>query len=230
MILDIVIPALNEEQNLIKLLPFLSEEPHRRFFNITVVDALRSDDNTQILCNENNVAYIKSTATKRSIQMNEGAKTMNGDCIMFLHADVQPPANFYKSISNAIENNFDAGCFSYRFDSNRLLLKINAHFTRKRGFHSGGGDQMQFIRRRNFEALGGFCEEHDIMEDFEFFGRVKKHQIPYTIINSPAKVSARKYKDNSWLKVNLINLIALLHYKVNQDPVKLRSFYNRWLY
>lgn len=172
---------------------------------------------------------MKSGFTRRSKQMNEGAKQMKGDCIMFLHADVEPPNNFYESIKDSLDNGFEAGCFSYQFDSKSFMLKINSLFTKQKNIFSGGGDQIQFITRNTFEELGGYCEQHDIMEDFEFFSRIKKHKIPYTIINSPAKVSARKYKNNSWLKVNLINLAAIMHYKVNHDPVKVKSFYNRWL-
>jgi hypothetical protein len=59
--------------------------------------------------------------------------------------------------------------------------------------------------------------------------RVRKLKIPYRIVQSKAIVSARKYEQNSWLKVNLINGIIFLKYKFGVHPTKLRKTYKSLL-
>lgn len=227
--LDIVIPTLNEEANLKSLLPFLKSQSTIHNINIIVVDASESTDSSKLVCEQNEIKYIKIDQSRRSIQMNIGAFNLSGEIIMFLHADVKPPYNFYKLIETAVYEDYQAGCFAYRFDRDTFLLKMNGYFTKFKGLYTGGGDQIHFISRVEFVKLSGYDENHPIMEDFDFYLRVKQSKLNYIIINTPAVVSARKYENNSWLKVNLINLIALINYKVNRDPQRVKSFYNRWL-
>ena len=227
--LDIVIPTLNESKNLIKLLPFLQEHLANRAVNIIVVDSNQSTDDTASICLQYDVKYIRSQHTQRSIQLNEGAGLTQGKIILFLHADVLPPSNLYEEITTAIEEQYDAGFFAYVFDSPKWILKVNAFFTRFDGFFAGGGDQCQFVKRSVFQNLGGYEEKLTIMEDFQFYDRLKKANIPYKLIKTPAKVSARKYEHNTYLKVNLANLLVFIGYKLHLPPTKLKQSYSRWL-
>lgn len=229
MTLDIIIPAYNEINNLQTLLPFLLANTNPDKAKIYVVDAERSSDQTQTICEQYGVHYIKSTHTQRSLQMNDGADASQCDYLFFLHADVIPPSNFFDLIEEAINKDYEAGCFAYKFNSNKLMLKMNSYFTRFKGIYTGGGDQGLFISRDRFTSISGYCKKHKIMEDFELYSRLKKNKIPYKIIREEATVSSRKYKNNSWLKVNLINLIALTCYKLNPDPDRIYAFYQRWI-
>jgi hypothetical protein len=47
------------------------------------------------------------------------------------------------------------------------------------------------------------------MEDFEFIRRLRKRE-SFTIIPKDTVVSARKYQENSYLKVNIVNLIVFM--------------------
>lgn len=227
--LDIIIPTYNEYKNLEILLPYLTDNIPLNKVKIHVVDASRSTKNILPICKKYKVNYIKSAATQRSIQMNEGADNSAMDYIFFLHADVLPPRKFYYLIKSSVLEGFDSGCFAYRFNSDKILLKVNSFFTRYKGVFTGGGDQGLFISRDRFLQLGGFCCKHKIMEDFEFYKRIKENKIPFEIIKEESIVSSRKYKSNSWIKVNLINLITLMSYKINPNPEMINKFYRRWL-
>lgn len=226
--LDIVIPVLNEAERLPKLLNHLSSYTNVKV-NTFVVDASESNDNTAQICQKFDVMYLKSKATRRSIQMNEGARLAKGDTLLFLHADVLPPNQFDQLIAQAIEQGAEAGCFSYHFDSNHLLLKINAFFTKFKGIFAGGGDQCLFIKKSIFNQLNGFDDTKSFMEDFEFYDRLKKAKIVYKIIDCPAIVSARKYERNSYFRVNLANLITFIKYKCGHRCESLKRSYVSWL-
>jgi len=227
--LDIIIPTLNEESNIKLLLRQLLPLPSDELVNITIVDGSNSSDNTETVCNEYGVRYLKCSSTRRSTQMNLGARDSKADVFLFLHADVIPPEDYYSLIKSAYNHNYKSGCFAYQFDSDRVMLRFNSYFSQYKGFFTGGGDQCLFICRKCFEALGGFCDSHVLMEDFELYKKVKSHNINYKIIKSRASVSARKYDNNSWLKVNMVNLISLIRYKLDHDTESIRSSYRRWL-
>jgi hypothetical protein len=117
--------------------------------------------------------------------------------------------------------------FSYRFDKDYWYLRLNASFTSKDGPFTGGGDQCLFIRKTVFNQLGRFNEEQVLMEDFEFFGKMKKQKVPYTIIKNDLVVSARKYECNSYLRVNLSNFLLVVLFKLGYPSKKLKILHNK---
>ena len=209
---------------------FLCEQANKFSIEIIVSNSPETFDETPKVCeNFSNIRFINSPQKGRAAQMNFGAKQAIGDVLLFLHADVGLPNNFYKEVTNAIKNGFKAGFFAYKFDRETPLLNLNRSFTKNDGIFAGGGDQCQFFTKEIFEKLNGYNEEYCIMEDFEMIDNVRKMKIPYTIIPSKAIVSARKYDQNSWLKVNLINGYVFLKYKFGVHPIKLRKTYKSLL-
>lgn len=228
--LSVIIPVYNEQENLLKRLLFLCEQANNYPIEIIVANSPETTDNSPKICESlAKVTFLNSPKKGRAAQMNFGADKATGEVFLFLHADVQLPEDFYSHIKRAIKNGAKAGFFAYKFDKKSTLLNLNSKFTTKDGLFSGGGDQCQFFTKEAFKMLAGFNEEFCIMEDFEMIDRVRKQNIPFTIIQSKATVSARKYETNSWLKVNLINGYVFLKYKLGVHPTKLRKTYKSLL-
>lgn len=225
--ISIIIPAHNEKKNLEKLLPHIENHKTTIPYEILVAVSPNTTDSTNSILHSKKVLLLKSPKKGRAAQMNYAAKHAKGTILVFLHADVFPPKSFLSDIQLALSKNIDAGFFSYKFDSDNFFLKINASFTSKDGVFTGGGDQCLFIKTKKFNTLKGFNEEQIIMEDFEFFKRIKKNKIPYTIINNNLIVSARKYEHNSYLRVNLSNLILVVLFKFGCSPKKLKKIHSK---
>ncbi|UPS90221.1 MULTISPECIES: glycosyltransferase [unclassified Bizionia] len=227
--ISVIIPAHNERDNLFVLVPHLVAISQG--FNVEIIIAL-SAESQSISAKDfrwNEVSILRCAKKGRAVQMNQAAKSAMGDILVFLHADVLPPLSFFKNIQETVASGMDAGFFSYTFDSDNFWLKINAHFTKTDGIFTGGGDQCLFIKKCVFEILGTFDEDQVLMEDFEFFKRMKKAKTPYTIVNNDLIVSARKYQNNSYLKVNLCNLLMVVLFKCGYKPEKLKTLYGRML-
>jgi glycosyltransferase involved in cell wall biosynthesis len=226
--IKVVIPTYNELDQLSSLLPYLVDQSKEVNGRIVVADSPLSNDAVEVICKANEVQYIRCRHTGRAHQLNEGAQhqKMEAEILVFLHADVRPPVGFLKAIMKVVdEGKYKMGYFSYRFDVDKVMMRFNARFTRRKGLFSGGGDQMHFMTRACYELLGGYDERYSIMEDFDLMQRIKKQNIPYTIIDEPATVSSRKYKNNSWLKVNFYNLVAFSMFLLKMSPDRIKRFY-----
>jgi rSAM/selenodomain-associated transferase 2 len=230
MLLSIIIPVYNEQENLVKRLSFLNKQANKLPVEIIVSISPETTDSSESICKQfDKVTIFHCPKKGRAFQMNFGASKATGDAIAFLHADVQLPNDFYQQITTAVSNGFEAGFFSYKFDIETPLLNLNSKFTTKDGIFAGGGDQCQFFTKEIFKKLNGYDEKYCIMEDFKMMDNLRKNNIKYTIIQSKATVSARKYDNNSWLKVNLVNGYVFLKYKLGFSPLSLRKSYKNLL-
>jgi len=227
--LHLIIPALNEADNLRELLPYLRSELNRRG-RITVADG-GSTDATQSVIGENpGVHHLQCDRCGRAQQMNEAAVVDQSDfdVVYFVHADTRPPAGFYDDIKRSIAEGYPVGCYRFKFDTRHPLLKINAYFTRFKGLACRGGDQSLFLTTDTFRNLGGFRDMR-IMEDYDIIERVWEQGIPFRVIPRSVTVSARKYRVNGWVRVQLANLKVFRMYKAGADEEAMITQYRTML-
>ena len=195
---------------------------------IFVVDS-GSEDDTIVMAKQAGAMVLQSPVRSRAAQMNVGARQATGSVLYFVHADVKLLPSFVDDIQAAVNQGFDSGCFRYIFDSRKLLLKLNAYFTRfDRMLMMRGGDQTLFIKQEVFKALHGFDEYYSIMEDYDFIIRLRKNN-SFKVIQKDVIVSARKYETNSWLRVQFANLVIFTMFRLKRLPESMRMMYKKLL-
>ena len=209
-IISIIIPAYNEEQCIGKLIRYLKLYTPGNA-QIIVSDG-GSTDNTVKIATGEGAMVVSCEKRGRAAQMNYGASFSSGTILYFIHADCLPPETFYDKIIQSTREGFALGRFQTRFDSKSALLKINSFFTRFDWFMCYGGDQTFFIKEPVFKKLNGFREDMLIMEDYEIARRARTHH-RYTVLGGKVLVSARKYRNNSWIKVQLANRMIVRMYR-----------------
>ncbi len=227
MTFSIIIPTLNEAENIAQLIQFLKKYGDSRLLEIIVVDA-ESTDTTIEHARTEGANVLISHKRGRAIQMNIGAQAAIGDVLYFIHADCTPPATFLDDIGQAITEGYPIGCYRYRFDNQRFILRINAYFNRFEPLWCRGGDETLFIKKEAFEALNGFDESYCIMEEYDFIKRARA-VFPFKIIPKYAIVSARKYETNSWLRVQLANMTAFKMFRSGEPAEKIAQTYREML-
>ncbi len=225
--ISIIIPTFNEEANIGQLVKYLKEHQNNCSCEIIICDGGSTDKTIEIAMNSGAAAVV-STSKGRSAQMNYGASIAKADILYFVHADSFPPASFFTDIENAVENGFEFGRYRTKFDSKKLLLCLNAFFTRYDLFVCYGGDQTFFITKKIFNIIGGFKEDMQIMEDYEIVTRAKA-VAKYKIIKKNALVSARKYDINSWVQVQRANYIIVQMYKKGASQNAMAEKYKQLL-
>lgn len=221
-LLSIVIPTVNEEKTLPRLLTRLLPEPQ---IEIIVADG-GSTDNTCQIAKQAGVKVLRCSRG-RGRQMNAGASISRGEVILFLHADAQLPDNFSKTIWDSVSAGYSGGAFRLRIDDDSWLYRIVEFGTNLRShwLQLPYGDQGIFIRSDRFFSLNGF-RNWPLLEDYDFVKRLGQLG-PIMIAKTPTTVSARRWKRIGVLKATLLNQIIIAGFKLGVSPEKLATLYTR---
>lgn len=224
MYLSIIIPTLDEAENLTRLLPRLRDHlPHGE---ILVIDG-GSRDGTIEVARSLGVRALCSPRRGRAAQMNVGAEQAKGEVLYFVHADTLPPSSYYHDIEQALQMGAEVGSYRSSFDTDHPLLRVNAYMTRFDRLFCRGGDQSIFTTRRFFEGVHGYREDYLIMEDFDFIQKARKRGV-FHIFDKAILISARKYDNNSYLRVNLANLVIVIMYLLGTPQQRMVNAY-QWM-
>ncbi|MCI5058044.1 MAG: TIGR04283 family arsenosugar biosynthesis glycosyltransferase [Flavobacteriales bacterium] len=226
-LISIIIPVLNEEAYIERLLDHLllvvGDEGHE----IIVVDG-GSTDRTSVIARNHNVQFYISQLTSRASQMNLGAEKAQNDILFFVHADCIPPKSFIGDLQGAVSSGFFIGSYRSKIDSENKALQFNSWLTRFDLNCFRGGDQGIFITKSMFEEIEGFDETYVIMEEYDLIRKAKKKS-RFKVIPKNMVISDRKYSNNSYTKVNFINLVTFTMYSFGCSPHRLKSFYQKYL-
>lgn len=211
--ISIVIPALNEEEGIARLI----EELHRRqsgghFIREIIVADGGSRDATRREAESAGATVFTCSRKGRAVQMNEGAERASGDILYFLHADTLPPRRFDSQIMQAISAGAGAGCFQLKFSNDHTVLRFYAWCTRFKTTLVRFGDQSLFVTSENFRKIDGFDEQLVVMEDQKIVSNLKA-VTSFVLLNESVTTSARKYENNGVVRLQFVfGVIMILYY------------------
>ncbi|NNC50977.1 MAG: glycosyltransferase family 2 protein [Flaviramulus sp.] len=245
--ISIIIPVLNEEFSIGKLLKYLlANSSEKNISEIILVDGGSTDKSEDIIISflernnnciekyqsaKNNVRtlirFIKSEKG-RAKQMNLGAKSATGNILYFLHADSYPPNQFDELIIQEVKKGNNAGCFKMQFDSNHWWLKLASWFTQFNWRICRGGDQSQFITKELFNEIGGFQEDYIIYEDNILINELYARN-QFIVINKNLKSSARMYRKHGIFKLQYFYWTIYAKRLFGADADDISSYYKRYV-
>ena len=219
--ISIVIPTFNEEEVVAATLKKTIQNSSSYVKEIIISDGGSTDKTKELASQFADVRVVNSPVKRRSSQMNYGAKFAQGDVLFFLHADTIPPIDFDKKIIDEIKRGAQSGCFRLTFDWKHPMLNFYGWCTKFDLDAFRFGDQGLFISREIFRQLGGYREDHFLMEDNEIVRRVKK-DYSFKIMADNVITSARKYKENGAVRLEFIFLLvyALYHLGISQKTLR----------
>ena len=169
--ISVVIPTLNEELAVERT---ICAAKRISFVGEVIVADGGSSDGTQALA-EQAGARVIPCQKGRGIQLQCGASEASGDVLWFLHADTVAPIEAGEAMQSALARpDVVAGNFALQFDGEsagaRHLTRIYPHL-RKLGLCYG--DSGIFVRRRAYEAIGGFSP-YPLFEDLDLVRRLRR--------------------------------------------------------
>lgn len=181
---SIVVPTLNEEKSLERVLKPLRESARKLGLEIIVSDG-GSEDATLSIALE--LADLVATHESGDVQTiaagrNAGAQLASTDVLAFFNADVTFPEDLDGYLKSMIDAARETGAATCRVavHPNRAVLAdrfvlglCNVLFAgwNKLGFGMGRGE-CHVVRRDVFEAVGGYDETLVAGEDFDLYRRI----------------------------------------------------------
>lgn len=221
---SIVIPTLNEAQDLPKCLQCLSTQTFSDF-EIILCDAGSDDETLEIARGFR--CKIVNTSRGRALQMNQGASVASGNILLFLHADTQLAPNALQQIREVLHPpQISAGAFYVKIDASGWLFWCitQASNWRCRLSQYPYGDQGIFIRRPLFIESGGFPEIR-LFEEILFFRKIRPTGKIALIRNPPIRISARRWKEEGVWYTILRNAFLTLAFYLGVQPNTLARYY-----
>ncbi len=220
---SIIVPVLNEEAVLEKLLVHLTKQCAHYDYELLIVDGGSTDNTISIAQRYGKVIHA---ARGRASQMNAGAANAQGDVLLFVHADTRLPHEAFIAIQQALlSTEVIGGAFRLCFNCERWPYRLVAFCTNLRSRISTifTGDQTYFIRAGGFHAIGGYPDQ-PLMEDIEIIARLRKVG---KVILLPLYVttSARRHEKNGLFRTVLLMWYLRTLYKFGVSPSQLQRMY-----
>lgn len=201
--LSIIIPVLNEARALPVLFDHL-QPLARQGAEILVADG-GSQDGSAVMAGVYGYRVIHASRG-RAVQMNAAAAAATGDVLLFLHADTLLPEDSVSLIRQALTDpRVRWGRFDVRIAGAPWMLPVIAFFINVRSRLTGiaTGDQAMFVRRQDFERIGGFPEQ-PLMEDIALSRRLLA-EAPPACLRPPVTTSGRRWESRGvWRTIFLM--------------------------
>jgi len=219
---SVIIPTFQEEKYIAAILSKLVNI--KSSIEIIVVDG-KSEDNTVEIAKRftNRVYQIKERGISKA--RNYGARRANGDILVFLDADVNPPPNFVETVLKTFDNETVVGATCYimparpRFAETAFFLFYNLLIRLCSSFKSHSRGEFFAVRRREFLKANGFDERMPCLEDHDLAYRLSKRGKFVFIKELTVYESLRRFRKLGLPKVVRTWLIDYLSFMLHRKTV-----------
>ena len=223
--ISIIIPTLNEERFIQRLLESIKKQSFKKF-EVVVVDS--SDNNKTINIVKKYSKFFKLKIIKSnkntSFQRNIGAKKSLYDLLVFVDADSILKKNVIKNIVKEVKYKKISSGAAYTYAlSNKILYKLyyfifriyTTIFYRLDGVNGG----LIFCEKSIHNKVGGFDESIVLAEDYEYTKKLIRNSKFKLMNNLVVKTSIRRF-DHEGKLVLPIKLIAAGLYRILFGDIK----------
>lgn len=220
-LLGVVIPTLDEEATLPGILADL--RALRVSHAVVVADGGSRDGTAHVA--EARGARVLAAPRGRGPQLNAGAALLGSEWLLFLHADVRLPETARQSLVEALARDVQAAVFGLAIDAAGVwprVMELGA-WLRDRLGGLPYGDQGLLVRRRLFEAVGGY-PPIPVMEDVAMVRALRRHT---RLVRLPAalEVSPRRWRREGPYRTWARNSALLTAYLAGVSPHRLARWY-----
>lgn len=218
----IIIPTWNEAGCIAATIRSLREQPAAE---IIVVDGGSVDDTLALA---RDADQVLTSQPGRAFQMNAGALQARSDLLLFLHADCRLQTGAISAVEKTLARpEILGGCFSMRVDTDGWGFRSIDACASARVRWTGVvyGDQGLFLRREDFERLGGFPAIR-FMEDV-FFSRRLRNLGRVVVLPQKIYVSPRRWRQAGLVRQTLRNWTLTALALAGVSPDRLGEYYPR---
>jgi glycosyltransferase involved in cell wall biosynthesis len=230
--LTVIIPTLNEENFLPRLLIDLKKQKDKDF-DIVIVDGNSEDGTKKVALSFSDlpISFISTHKRNVSWQRNYGAERAKGRYLFFIDADAGLKSNFTLSVKKSVIKHGGLVFIPYSMpnddEGNEQQSKILFNFINflvefsqnlNKPFSSGG---TMIWERNFFHLVGGFDESLFMGEDHSIIQKASKWGVRAKFLpNAKYKFSLRRMKKEGQLKLFYKYLLITAHILIKGDAKK----------
>jgi glycosyltransferase involved in cell wall biosynthesis len=235
--ISVIVPTLNEESTLEKLLSQFSVDMIQEHeIELIVSDGGSSDRTAEVAARMAHIVLDEVKDRKQTIAegRNRGARRSSGDVLFFFNADVRVDdmEHYLKVMLETLCTSevVAATCPVFVYPEQETSLdriyhrihNIHVWFLNVMGFGTGRGE-CQVIKRGAFFSVGGYDEKLVAGEDFDLYRRLAGRGKVKYVRNLKAYESPRRYRRLGYFRVTLLwflNAVSIVIFR--------RSFSREW--
>jgi glycosyltransferase involved in cell wall biosynthesis len=205
---SVIIPTLNEAQNIRALLEALRAQEYSGEWEIIVVDG-GSDDGTSQMAQGCAGVLVLQTARGVSRQRNAGARRASGDVLVFMDADDLPSPDFLRCVAQSYRNlPFAVACPWFVAGDSGLLVRVvyfgfNLLFTLSQSTLRTGSGVCLITPKKVWEKVGGFDEALHLGEDMKYIRSAAPRFGLHRHLWVPLQTSGRRFRSQGAWKLML---------------------------
>ncbi len=221
--LSVIVPVLNEEENLPAIFRTLAEQEGVRL-ELILSDGGSTDGSVELMRRMGEEAPFSLNVVEggqgRGRQMNSGAASSRGETLLFMHADSRfrdPHAlrSALDLLDREITSGGDervAGHFSLRFDRNGASPSLPYYFyeckARLNRRDCSHGDQGIMLRRTHFAEAGFFAESLPMLSETRFTEKLREGG-KWLLFPAEIITSARRFESEGLYERQVLNAIIM---------------------
>lgn len=219
--LAVIVPTLDEAENLRRLLPELAATAG---IDQVVVSDGGSADGSAAVARQLGARVVEGPPG-RGGQLHRGALAADAEALLFLHADTRLPPGAPELVRRALAAGAGGGAFLLRFAPRPPLLALGERLVawRTRLTRLPLGDQAHFVTREAYEAIGGY-RDWPILEDLDFARRLGRYG-PTALIEAPVTTAARRYLAGGIVATAARNWLIWGLFAAGVSPARLARLY-----
>ena len=224
--LSIIIPTLNEEKYLGKLLESIKKQTYKDY-EIIVSDN-NSEDRTREIAKKFGCKVVKGDGNP-GIGRNSGAKAAKGDILFFIDADCYIEKDFLQRALNEIKKrNLDiAGCYvgpiSKRFFDNAIFAFFNFWIYLTQFFYPNASGSGIFCRKFLHQKIKGFDGKIKLSEDMDYAKRASKYGKFRILSGIKSYTSVRRFDEEGRLTL-ILKLFLSVVYRIFFGEIRTNIF------
>ena len=223
--LAVVVPTLNDDAALGRLLPLL-ERLAAAPEHVIVVDGAASGS-TAALCRRERCGWVPCRPG-RGLQLRAGidaARAAGARILWMVHADCEPHPLAARAIREAIAAGATGGYFAFRFGGERSLLKraLEICIAWRCRLSMVYGDQGIFVSRAAYDATPGIGPQ-PLFEEVPLVRSLRRTR-RFVAVPLPITVSERRWRRDGLLLRTVRNRILALAYAAGVDEATLARWY-----
>lgn len=225
---SIIIPSLNEEENLSLLLQSIAMQSYKNF-EVIIADCFSKDKTKLIALSFKNriekLTFIQKRFKNVSLARNYGASLAKNEFLIFFDADIKIEKKFLEGINKKANlYNLDALTVWNRAEKGIkgkfIFTLMNISMTLFQKIKPAANGPCIIVKKNFFKKVGGFNTEIVFGEDFDLIQRLVKIGAKFAVFSTPILyVSTRRFEKEG-LILSLYKSLKAIFHQLFLGPIK----------